>query len=147
MAARAGFDAYAWQLPEILRTFFVMGGQWDDLTTIQDAALAAGRWLGDPDAEACARFGLGCVSFELGDYQLAGAYLSQAAALFRRTGHVVGQALAAYTGGAVCSQLGRDREAFDLTQQSLPSATPGTRDARDPGQGPEQFRHALYTAR
>lgn len=119
VAARAGFDAYAWQLPEILRTFFVMGGQWDDLTAIQDAALAAGRRLGDPDAEACARFGLGCVYFELGDYQLAGAYLSQAAALFRQTRHVVGQALAAYTGGAVCSRLGRDREAFDLTQESL----------------------------
>jgi tetratricopeptide (TPR) repeat protein len=125
LAAREGFDTYVWQLPEILRTFFVMNGRWDDLIAIHEAALEAGRRLGNANAEACGHFGLGYTYFEIGDYELAAAHQSQAAALFRRTGHVLGQAMASHSGGAVCWRQGRHREALELTEAALALCEPG----------------------
>jgi DNA-binding SARP family transcriptional activator len=51
-AATTGFDVHAWQLPWTLATYFDRRGHWNDWATVQQAAVASARRLGDRPAQA-----------------------------------------------------------------------------------------------
>ena len=71
LAAREGFDDYAWRLPVVLWTFFDVCGHWHDGTRMHRTALEAARRCGDQFGQAHALRGLGTFEVMLGDYAQA----------------------------------------------------------------------------
>ncbi|WP_189332849.1 AfsR/SARP family transcriptional regulator [Actinoplanes ianthinogenes] len=120
-AAAAGFDEQAWRLAWSMATFLNREGHWHELTTVGRTALAAGRRLGDPYAQAQASCLLAYAATRLGQFEAAGAELRQALDLFGRGDHRAGQAHAHLNLAYVMERredrpgaLGHSRRALEL---------------------------------
>jgi DNA-binding SARP family transcriptional activator/tetratricopeptide (TPR) repeat protein len=119
LAAEAGFDGPAWQLPWTLDDYLQWQGQWADLFAIQHTALAATERLSDAVAQARAQLSLGRACFTLRSWDDARNHLSQALDLYVGLGDRVGQARCHISLGKVAERLGRHREALSHAHQAL----------------------------
>ena len=119
LAAEAGFDGPAWQLPWTLADYLQWQGQWDDLVAIQHTALAAAERLGDTAAQANAHRSLGRACFGMRSWDDARSHLSHALELYSSLGDQVGQARCHISLGHVLEHLGRHREALSHARQAL----------------------------
>jgi DNA-binding SARP family transcriptional activator len=90
--ASTGFDTHIWQLAWAVDTFLGRRGQWNDLTTVWQAALPAADRLGDPAAQAYAHRRLAVAHTELGRYPDAQTCFQRALDLCVRSDDRVGQA-------------------------------------------------------
>ncbi len=117
-AARAGFDAHAWQIPWALEGVLYRRVRWHDLQATQRTALEAAARLGDVAGQAHALRGLGRVCAWLGSFDEAQACLSQALALFQELGD--GPALARAHGhmAQALGRQGRYRGALSHAEQA-----------------------------
>ena len=119
LAAEAGFDGTAWQLPWTLADYLQWQGQWDGLVAIQHTALAAAQRLSDAAAQANAHRSLGRACFGLRSWDDARSHLSQALELYVGLGDRVGQARCHISLGSVMERLGRHREALSHARHAL----------------------------
>jgi tetratricopeptide (TPR) repeat protein/transcriptional regulator with XRE-family HTH domain len=119
LAAREGFDDYAWRLPVVLWTFFDVCGHWHDGTRMHRTALEAARRCGDQFGQAHALRGLGTFGVMLGDYAQAHCCLAEAQELFRRLGDTHGLARTDLIMGQALEFQGRHAEALAVVKEAL----------------------------
>jgi tetratricopeptide (TPR) repeat protein len=119
LAAEAGFDGPAWQLPWTLADYLPWQGQWDDLVGIQHIALAATERLSDTEAQAKAHLSLGRAFFSLRSWKDARKHMSRALELYVGLGDRVGQARCHINLGKVAERLGQHRGALSHARQAL----------------------------
>ncbi|MEV0136807.1 tetratricopeptide repeat protein [Dactylosporangium sp. NPDC050688] len=86
IAVAHGHDAITWQLAEKLGDYLDRRGHWNDLASIQQAALTAARRLGEPLKEAGAHRHLARAYLRLGDNGQARTHLGAALELAQRHG-------------------------------------------------------------
>lgn len=85
-AARAGFDAHAWQIPWALENVLRRRGRWHDMQAAYSTALAAARRLGDLVGQAHVLRGLGRACAHLGLVDEGRGHLAEALSLFGGAG-------------------------------------------------------------
>ena len=119
LAAREGFDDYAWRLSMVLWTFFDVCGHWHDGTRMHRTALEAARRCGDQFGQAHALRGLGTFEVMLGDYAQAHCCLAEAQELFRRLGDTHGLARTDLIMGQAFEFQGRHAEALAVVKEAL----------------------------
>jgi tetratricopeptide (TPR) repeat protein/transcriptional regulator with XRE-family HTH domain len=119
LAADAGFDSHAWQLPWTLARFFRRRGLWDHDAATQHTALAAAIRLGDLAAQAHAHLDIGLAQSLLGSYPDAHRHFQDALNLYKRLGNHTGQARSYRGIGGVLERQGQYREALEHSQQAL----------------------------
>ncbi|PZG02405.1 SARP family transcriptional regulator [Micromonospora deserti] len=118
-AADAGFDAHLCRLAFALRYHLEDGGHWDELTTVQSAAVTAARRLSDRAAEGNACYSLARAHARLRRYDDADALYRQAIAIFAALGDAVGEAHARRGLGGLCERRGRRADAVAHNQRAL----------------------------
>ena len=91
LAAAAGFDAHAWQLPWALSDYLSRRGHWPDQAATSRTALAAARRLGDLAGQARAHQSLGCAESMSSAGKAGHAHLAQALGLYRELGDQLGE--------------------------------------------------------
>jgi tetratricopeptide (TPR) repeat protein len=92
LAAQAGFDVHAWQIPFLIAPFLDHRGPWhEEVTLLRDAVMAATR-LGDIPGQAISRRRLAHAHGMLGEHEQAEAHLMQSLSLYRQAGDRVGEA-------------------------------------------------------
>ena len=119
LAAREGFDDYAWRLSVVLWTFFDVCGHWHDGTRMHRTALEAARRCGDQFGQAHALRGLGTFEVMLGDYAQAHCCLAEAQELFRRLRDTHGLARTDLIMGQAFEFQGRHAEALAVVKEAL----------------------------
>jgi tetratricopeptide (TPR) repeat protein/transcriptional regulator with XRE-family HTH domain len=119
LAAREGFDDYAWRLPVVLWTFFDVCGHWHDGTRMHRTALEAARRCGDQFGQAHALRALGTFEVMLGDYAQAHCCLAEAQERFRRLGDTHGLARTDLIMGQAFEFQGRHAEALAVVKEAL----------------------------
>lgn len=119
LAARAGLDAYAWQLAWACETFLDYQGHWYDWLRTQRTALDAARRLGDRSRQAASHRSLGVVHTQMGRLDDGHLHFREALKLYREVDDPVGQAHAHRGLGWVCDQQGRPRDALDHNERAL----------------------------
>lgn len=119
MAATAGYDRHAWQLPWTLEVPFYFQGRWHEWASAERIALAAAARLNDQAALGHARAGLGNACIQLGRYRQAAVHLEKAARHYRRTGDSVRLAMIHLNIARVLEREHRLREALEHAYQAL----------------------------
>jgi tetratricopeptide (TPR) repeat protein len=119
LAARAGFDRHAWQIPWTMGDYLDHRGHWHELAAIQRSALDAAARLGDTRGQADAHRALAGAYTQLADYDLAHAHLADSLKLYRRLGYLAGQARAILTLGWVFACQERYPDALSCCEQAL----------------------------
>src|SRR5262249_50316824 len=119
LAADAGFDTHAWQLPWTLVTFLYRTGRWHEWTSLQRSALEAATRLGDHNAQARSLLDLGYACAVRACYDDAHRHLRRALSLFRQLDDQVGQARAHNALAMALEGQGRQAEALDHAKTSL----------------------------
>jgi DNA-binding SARP family transcriptional activator/tetratricopeptide (TPR) repeat protein len=119
LAARGGFEQYAWQLTRTLLSYFQRSGHWRDWLTAQHAAVAAACRASDLTGQAHARHGLGSVLTHLGNYQESDAELTQAVELFQSLDDQAHQGQIHLSMGFAADCQQADQAALDHCQQAL----------------------------
>ncbi|MDT5035020.1 MAG: hypothetical protein QOE03_205 [Micromonosporaceae bacterium] len=118
-AAKAGFDAYVWQLAWTLVTFHDRQGLWHDSTAVQRAGLEAAERLGDRLGQAVTSRSLARACAHLGRHDEAHRYLRHALYLFGELGHLTGQADTHFTLARLAHRQGRNDEALGHARRAL----------------------------
>jgi DNA-binding SARP family transcriptional activator len=119
LAARTGFDAYAWQLPWAMADYLHRRGRWHELAAIERIGLAAATRLGDLAGQAAIRRRLGITCTWLGDYPQASGHLTGSLQLYGQLGDRAGQALVHADFCHLAEYQGRPAEALAHAEQSL----------------------------
>ncbi|GFJ93704.1 SARP family transcriptional regulator [Phytohabitans rumicis] len=119
LAADAGMDAIAWQLPWTLLEFFDRQGHWHDQVDIFRVALDAACRLADPAGQAHAHRGLGRAYGRLRRHADAYDHLLRAMDLYRDLGDQASQARTHANLAGILEKQGRSAEAIDHDQQAL----------------------------
>lgn len=92
LAAKAGFDVHAWQIPCFIAPFLDRRGPWqEEVRVLQDAVTAATR-LGDIPGQATSRRRLAHDHIWLREFHQAEAHLVQSLSLYRQAGDHLGEA-------------------------------------------------------
>jgi DNA-binding SARP family transcriptional activator len=124
LAADAGFNVHAWQLPCALASFLDWRGHWHEWAAAERAALAAAIRLGDKTAEAMARRGTAAACLKIGDHDEARIHLAECLGLYRQLGDRAGQAgvqqdlcWQAQQQGRYADGLGHAEQALDLFRE------------------------------
>jgi tetratricopeptide (TPR) repeat protein len=123
LAADAGLDRYAWQLPWAMATFLDGRARWQELATIQRTALAAAKRLGDRGAQAIACRNLATACASLGDYDQAHARMAECLELCEQVGDRASEARAHLILGFVCERQQRPSDALGHAEQALAGFT------------------------
>ncbi|MDT4989608.1 MAG: hypothetical protein QOI74_3702 [Micromonosporaceae bacterium] len=118
-AAKAGFDAYVWQLAWTLVTFHDRQGLWHDSTAVQRAGLEAAERLGDRLGQAVTSRSLARTYSYLGRYDEAHQHLYHALDLFGELGHLTGQADTHFSLARLSYRQGRNDEALGYARKAL----------------------------
>jgi DNA-binding SARP family transcriptional activator/tetratricopeptide (TPR) repeat protein len=118
-AMGTGFNAYAWQLTWAVADYLEWHGQTDELSVLQEDALAAAERAGDRVGQATMHRSLGRSQFELHSWDKGRAHLFQALELCQALGDRVEQAQVHLRLGHAMSHAGRDREALGHGGQAL----------------------------
>jgi tetratricopeptide (TPR) repeat protein len=92
LAAAAGLDAHAWQLPVVLWTYHNVCGHWYDGARLHRTALLAAERCGDLNGRAHALRGLGSFAMSVGAFEEAHDCLSRAQSTFAVLGDDLGLA-------------------------------------------------------
>ncbi len=119
LAADAGFDQLAWQLPTCVAPYLERRGHWHDYATAQRIALAAAERTGDLAAQGNAHCLLARAHGRLGSYAEANEHLQRALVLYRALDDHTGQAHTHHSLGWVCGQQGRYQDALDHALHAL----------------------------
>ena len=119
LAVQADFDDYAWQLPVVLCTFYLVCGHWQDGAATQRTALTAAQQRGDLSGQARALRGLAAIDMRVGKPARAQACLSQAQDLFRQLGDDVGLAWTELLRGSSFDFQGRYQDSLHATLEAL----------------------------
>jgi DNA-binding SARP family transcriptional activator/tetratricopeptide (TPR) repeat protein len=86
LAAKAGFDRHAWQIPCGLGTIMERRAYWREWAVVSEIALGAAQRSGDLTGQAHSHHRLGQALLARGSYPQARIHLRQALALFGRLG-------------------------------------------------------------
>jgi tetratricopeptide (TPR) repeat protein/transcriptional regulator with XRE-family HTH domain len=119
LAAGAGSDGHAWQLPWAMRTYLRRRGHYQESAAIQRAALAAATRLGDVDGQAVSLRLLGPACAELGDYEQALGSFMASLELYRRHGNRLGQAGIYLNLSVLAERQGRYADALAPAQSAV----------------------------
>jgi tetratricopeptide (TPR) repeat protein len=119
LAAAAGFDAHAWQLPAAFIRYLDRHGHWHDWGEVQATAHAAAQRLGDMSAQACVVRTAGLLSMRLGSYQEARGHFREALTIYSDLGDEVGQARAHGDMASTYSIQDRYRDALAHSERAL----------------------------
>ena len=120
LAAEAGSDAYAAQLPLALATYLDRWGHWQDCADTQRAALTALERTGDLAGQARAHRFLGRALIRLGSYDTGQAHLTRAMHLFCQLGDPLGQARCHLAIAMLFCQQARHQDALVHAEDALP---------------------------
>ena len=135
LAAAAGYDTYAWQLPSLLEEYFDRRVHRHDCVAAQHAALAAARRRKDHNGEAHAHYALGRASHWFGLFDEARTHLQHALKLFEELDDKARQVNTNIDLGHILEHQDRPAEALPYAQRALTLS----RSANDRDQG-----RALY---
>jgi DNA-binding SARP family transcriptional activator len=124
LAASAGFDSHAWQIPATVARYLDGHGYWHDWAGMQSTALAAAQRLGDKNAQASVLRTSGGLYLRLASYDRAREDLSQALELYRELGDQAGQALAEGSLSVSLEFQGRYREALTHSERAFDLSRP-----------------------
>jgi DNA-binding SARP family transcriptional activator/tetratricopeptide (TPR) repeat protein len=119
MAADAGCDRHAWQIPWAIAEFLDRRGHWHDYAATQRTALAAASRLGDVTGQAMASRLLATALHKLAEYDQARTNLRFSLDWYRQAGDQAGQARAHRLLSKVAESQGRYAEALSHASQSL----------------------------
>ncbi len=119
LAASAGYDAHAWQLPVVLWTYHNVCGHWHDGARLHRTALAAAERCGDLSGQAFALRGLGSFAMSVGNFAEAHECLSSAQSAFASLGDDLGLARTDVILGQTLEYQGRYREALAVVSAAL----------------------------
>jgi tetratricopeptide (TPR) repeat protein len=119
LAASAGFDVYAWQLPWTLTDFLDWRGDWIDWAAMNSLAMAAATRLGDATALAHASRLVAHNYGKVGDYEKARTCLADCLALCREVGDRQLEGRVYLTLCWLCDQQHNYIEALSYAQQAL----------------------------
>ena len=119
MAADAGCDSHAWQIPWTMADFLDRRGHWHDYAATQRTALAAASRLGDVSGQAMASRLLATALHKLAEYDEARANLRFSLHCYHRAGDQAGQARAHRVLSKVAESQGRYAEALGHASQAL----------------------------
>ena len=92
LAASAGFDVHAWQIPWAMADFLSWRGYWLEQVAIQRTAVASATRLGDAAGQAESRRLLANSCTRLAEYAEARAHLAACLELYEQIGDRAGQA-------------------------------------------------------
>ena len=119
LAASAGFDAHAWQLPVVLWTYHNVCGHWYDGARLHRAALLAAQRCGDLNGRAHALRGLGSFAMSVGAFEEAHDCLSRAQSAFAALGDDLGLARTDVILGQTLEYQRRFDEALSVMDDAL----------------------------
>lgn len=119
LAAEAGFDRHAWQLPWIIWDYLFNRGHWHELAAIARSALDAAARLGDAAGQAAAHRALAGAYHQFARYDVARVHLADSLRLYRRAGHGAGQVDAHLTLGWMFACQERYADALTHCEQAL----------------------------
>jgi tetratricopeptide (TPR) repeat protein len=119
VAARAGFDACAWQLPWAMANFLDWHGHWHEWAAVERIAVAAAGRLGDRTGQAVATRALASVCARFGDYDQARTHMADCLGHYRQLGDRAGQARVLQNLSWLSGQQGRHVDALDHAEQAL----------------------------
>jgi tetratricopeptide (TPR) repeat protein len=118
-AMGTAFNAYAWRLTWSMADYLEWQGQTEELSVLQEDALAAAERAGDQVGQATMHRSLGRSHFELHSWDKGRRHLYQALDLCQTLGDRVEQAQVHLRLGHAMSHAGRDREALGHGGQAL----------------------------
>jgi len=118
-AAKAGFDAYAWQIAWSLTSIFELEGRWQDGAAVQRTALTSAERLGDKVGLACAHSALSASLSHLGALRDARVHLQHALRLCTELGDKHAQAQVSLGLSRVAWRQGQHRRALRAAKQAL----------------------------
>jgi DNA-binding SARP family transcriptional activator len=118
LAAAAGLDEAAWQLPAAAMSFFYRRSHWADWVSTHEVGLASARALGDRRAEAWMLNNLG-MAYGIQRQEQCVDCFEQALALYRELGDLRGEGRAATNVASAHINLRQFREALDAAERSL----------------------------
>jgi DNA-binding SARP family transcriptional activator/tetratricopeptide (TPR) repeat protein len=119
LAASAGFDRHAWQLPAALSEFLDRQGHWHDLAVTQQAALAAAVRVGDRPGQAQAHHGVAMACLRSGRGEQGRSHARQAIEAFRQLGNQAGEARSRILLGTALGEQGQYAQARRQTGRAL----------------------------
>ncbi|HEY6597000.1 MAG TPA: BTAD domain-containing putative transcriptional regulator [Asanoa sp.] len=119
VAADAGMDEHAWQLPWNLADFLYRQGHWHDLVTTQQTAVAAAQRLDDPAGLARALRGLANGYVRLGRFADGERHLTRALELFAEAADQTSQARGHLDYVALLDRLGLHERAIGQAKRAL----------------------------
>ncbi|MFL6124434.1 AfsR/SARP family transcriptional regulator [Actinophytocola sp.] len=117
-AARAGFDAHAWQLARSMTTYLNQQGLWSEMAETQTVGLAAARRTGDRDGQVHTLRDLALAETRRGRYEEARAHYTAAADLCAETGDSKKWANVHRDLAELMTQQGRLEEAIHHLEQA-----------------------------
>jgi tetratricopeptide (TPR) repeat protein/transcriptional regulator with XRE-family HTH domain len=119
LAAEAGFDGHAWQLPWIMTAFLAIRGHYQEWAAIERTALAAATRTGDRAGQALSGRLLANALSALGDHDRAAGYYASSLELYRQLGNQLGEAKVHQGLGLAADRQGRYGDALDHGEQAL----------------------------
>jgi transcriptional regulator with XRE-family HTH domain/tetratricopeptide (TPR) repeat protein len=119
LAASAGCDAHAWQLPVVLWTYHNVCGHWYDGARLHRTALLAAERCGDLNGRAHALRGLGSFAMSVGAFEEAHDCLSHAQSTFGALGDDLGLARTDVILGQTLEYQRRFNEALSVMGDAL----------------------------
>ena len=119
LAAGAGFDSHAWQLPWAISPLLRFRGHWHDYAATQRTALAAATRLGDTAGQALSGRLLANACADLGDHDQALGHYISSLTLYQRLGDRLGQARIHLALSVLAERQGRYADALGHAEQSL----------------------------
>jgi len=119
LAADAGFDTCAWQLPRAMAEFLNRQGHWHEQATTERIAVAAAIRLGDLAGQAMSRRLLASACARLGDHGQAHAHFAACLRLYRQLGDRVGEARIHQSLSWVAEHQGDHAAGLDHAEQAL----------------------------
>jgi DNA-binding SARP family transcriptional activator len=119
LAAEAGFDMHAWQLPWAMVDFLDGQGHWHEWVAIQRTAVAAAVRLGDIAGQAAAERLLASGYARLADYDQARTHLAGCTEMYRQLGDRSGEARTHQLLSWVAERLNDYADALHHSEQAL----------------------------
>jgi DNA-binding SARP family transcriptional activator len=119
LAAEAGFNVHAWQLPWALASFLDWRGHWHEWAAVERAAVAAAIRLGDKTAQAMARRSAAAACLKIGAHVEAGIHQAECLGLYRQLGDRAGEARIRQDLSGAAEMRGRYADALGHSEQAL----------------------------
>ena len=119
LAAEAGFNVHAWQLPWALASFLDWRGHWHEWASVERAAVAAAIRLGDKTAQAMARRSAAAACLKIGAHVEAGIHQAECLGLYRQLGDRAGEARIRQDLSGAAEMRGRYADALGHSEQAL----------------------------